>query len=147
MLDRKLIGQPLGTRTIAVEKGRLRFFAKAIGETNPIYLDEATARAAGHRSLPVPPTFLFCLEIDAFDSIGTAALTGLDAARILHGEQEFIYHAMSYAGDVLTFDIKITDVYEKKGGALDFLVKETRVTDQSGRHIADLRGTVVQRNA
>jgi acyl dehydratase len=146
MLDRHLIGKPLGTRTIAVESGRLRFFAKAIGETDPIYFDPAAARAAGHRALPVPPTFLFCLEIDAFDSIGTAALTGLDAARILHGEQEFTYHAMAYAGDTLTFDIRIADVYEKKGGALDFLVKETRVTDEQGKHVADLRGVVVQRN-
>lgn len=147
MLDRNLIGKPLGTRTIAVEKGRLRFFAKVIGETDPIYFEEVAAQAAGHRSVPVPPTFLFCLEIDAFDSIGTAALTGLDAARILHGEQEFVYHAMAYAGDTLTFDIRIADVYEKKGGALDFLVKATRVTNQHGQHVADLRGIVVQRNA
>lgn len=147
MLEKTLIGKPLGTRSITVEKGRLRFFAKVIGEVNPIYFDEAEAKAAGHPSVPVPPTFLFCLEIDAFDSIGTAALTGLDAARILHGEQEFIYHAMAHAGDTLTFDIKIADVYDKKGGALDFLVKETRVTNQDGRHIADLRGIVVQRNS
>lgn len=147
MLDKQLIGKPLGTRTIDVEKGRLRLFSKVIGETNPIYLDEKAAQALGHRSVPVPPTFLFCLEIDAFDSIGTAALTGLDAARVLHGEQEFIYHAMAYAGDTLTFDIKISDVYEKKGGALDFLVKETRVTNQDGQHVADLRSIVVQRNA
>lgn len=146
MLDRNMIGKHLGTRTIAVERGRLRFFAKAIAETNPVYLDDAAAQAAGHRALPVPPTFLFCLEIDAFDSIGTAALTGLDGARILHGEQQFTYHAMAYAGDTLTFDIKVADVYEKKGGALDFLVKDTRVTNQHGTHIADLRGIVVQRN-
>lgn len=146
MLDKTAIGRPLGTRTIAVEAGRLRFFAKVVGETNPVYFDQAAARDAGHSAIPVPPTFLFCLEIDAFDSIGTAKLTGLEPSRILHGEQEFVYHAMAHAGDTLTFDVKISDVYDKKGGALTFLVKETRVTDQNGRHIADLRGTVVQRN-
>ncbi|PND33451.1 acyl dehydratase [Achromobacter sp. HZ01] len=147
MLDKNLIGQSLGTRSIAVEPGRLRFFAKVIGETDPVYLDEAAARAAGHPALPVPPTFLFCLEIDAFDSIGTARLTRLEESRILHGEQRFTYHAMAYAGDTLTFDLTIADVYQKKGGALDFLVKDTRVTNQHGRHIADLRSIVVQRNA
>jgi acyl dehydratase len=146
MLDKGMIGKHLGTRALDVEKGRLRYFAKVIGETNPVYFDEAAARAAGHRSIPVPPTFLFCLEIDAFDSIGTAKLTGLDAARILHGEQQFVYHRMACAGDTLTFEIKVADVYEKKGGALGFLVKETRVTDQDGVHIADMRGIVVQRN-
>jgi acyl dehydratase len=147
LLDKNLIGQSLGTRSIAVEPGRLRFFAKVIGETDPVYLDEAAARAAGHPALPVPPTFLFCLEIDAFDSIGTARLTRLEESRILHGEQRFTYHAMAYAGDTLTFDLTIADVYQKKGGALDFLVKDTRVTNQHGRHIADLRSIVVQRNA
>jgi len=146
MLDRNMIGKRLGTRTIDVEKGRLRLFAKVIGETDPVYSDESAARAAGHRSLPVPPTFLFCLEIDAFDSIGTARLTGLEASRILHGEQQFVYHAMAYAGDTLTFDVTVADVYEKKGGALDFLVKDTRVTNQDGVHVADLRAIVVQRN-
>ncbi|MBO1017116.1 MaoC family dehydratase N-terminal domain-containing protein [Achromobacter sp. SD115] len=146
MLDRNLIGQSLGTRSILVERGRLRFFAKAIGETNPVYLDEEAARAAGHPRLPVPPTFLFCLEIDAFDSIGTARLTRLDESRVLHGEQQFSYHAMAYAGDTLTFDLTVADVYQKKGGALDFLVKDTRVTNQHGWHIADLRAIVVQRN-
>lgn len=146
MIDKEMIGKRLGTRTIEVEKGRLRFFARVIGETDPIYADEAAARAQGHRSVPVPPTFLFCLEIDAFDSIGTAQLTGLDASRILHGEQQFVYHRMAYAGDVLTFDVTVADVYQKKGGALDFLVKDTRVTRQDGAHIADLRGIVVQRN-
>ncbi|WP_088156170.1 MaoC family dehydratase N-terminal domain-containing protein [Achromobacter xylosoxidans] len=146
MLDKNLIGQSLGTRSILVERGRLRFFAKAIGETNPVYLDEEAARAAGHPCLPVPPTFLFCLEIDAFDSIGTARLARLEESRILHGEQQFSYHSMAYAGDTLTFDLTIADVYQKKGGALDFLVKDTRVTNQHGQHIADLRAIVVQRN-
>ncbi|MCY1247374.1 hypothetical protein D3C80_2149970 [compost metagenome] len=65
---------------------------------------------------------------------------------MLHGEQQFIYHAMAYAGDTLTFDVKVVDIYQKKGGALDFLVRETRVTNQDGKHIADLRSIGVQRN-
>lgn len=147
MIDPGMIGRSLGRRTTAVEKGRLRFFSRVIGETNPVYFDEQAAMAAGHRSVLVPPTFLFCLEMEAFDSIGTAALTGLDAARILHGEQEFDYHAPAHAGDALTFDITVADIYQKKGGALDFLVKHTRVTNQDGQHVADMRGIVVQRNS
>ncbi|MNF16261.1 hypothetical protein D3C80_2192110 [compost metagenome] len=52
---------------------------------------------------------------------------------------------MAYAGDVLTFDASITDVYEKKGGALQFVVMESRVTNQDGVHIADVRSSLVQR--
>jgi acyl dehydratase len=46
---------------------------------------------------------------------------------VLHGEQEFRYHRMAYAGDELTARARFTDVYSKKGGALQFLVKETTV--------------------
>ena len=146
MIDKGLIGRELGSRSIVVERGRLRFFAKAIGETNPVYTDEAAAKAAGHRALPVPPTYLFCLQHEASESVSVSKLANLDQGRILHGEQHFAYHAMAYCGDTLAFEARIVDVYDKKGGALDFLVTETRVTDQDGKHIADLRGIVVQRN-
>ena len=55
MIDRTYIGRALASHTVEVEKGRLRFFAKVIGETNPIYTDEAEARDAGYASLPTPP--------------------------------------------------------------------------------------------
>ncbi|MNG22732.1 hypothetical protein D3C81_797210 [compost metagenome] len=70
---------------------------------------------------------------------------GFDLGRILHAEQEFSYHRMAFAGDVLTFDTRIVDVYEKKGGALQFVVQQTRITNQDGEHIADLRSSLVQR--
>ena len=69
MIDRKFIGYRTEPFTVEVEKGRLRMFAKAIGETDPIYTDEAAAQAAGYRSLPVPPTFLFCLEMEQPDPL------------------------------------------------------------------------------
>lgn len=145
MADKSLIGRSLGTTTAEVEKGRLRFFAKAIGETNPIYTDEAAARAAGHRALPVPPTFLICLESEGRDLFEMMKILNFDLARILHAEQEFIYHQPAYAGDTLTFETKVADVYEKKGGALQFVVNSTRVTNQHGEHVADVRASLVQR--
>ena len=82
--------------------GRLRFFAKAIGETNPVYTDVDAAQAAGHRDLPVPPTFLFGIELDSPDPFGWLSGIGVDLRRVLHGEQSFTYHSPAYAGDVLT---------------------------------------------
>ncbi|WP_397448637.1 MaoC family dehydratase N-terminal domain-containing protein [Pseudomonas sp. NA-150] len=146
MADKSLIGRSIGVTTAEVEKGRLRFFAKAIGETDPVYVDEAVAQAAGYRSLPVPPTFLMCLEGEGRDALQIVeGVLGFDIARILHAEQEFIYHAMAFAGDVLTFDTRVADVYEKKNGTLTFVVQETRVTNQDGEHIADIRSSLVQR--
>lgn len=145
MADKSMIGLGLGKGSIDVEKGRLRFFAKAIGETNAIYFDEAAARDAGHRALPVPPTFLMCLNSDVSAGVDRMALLKLDLARILHAEQAFDYHRMAYQGDTLHFETTLTDVYDKKGGALHFVVSTTRVTNQHGEHVADMRSTLVER--
>lgn len=146
MADKSLIGRSLGVTCCDVEKGRLRFFAKAIGETDPVYTDEAAAKAAGYRSLPVPPSFLMCLEAEGRDTDHIVqSVFGFDLGRILHAEQGFDYHAMAFAGDVLTFATQVLDVYEKKGGALTFVVQQTRVTNQDGLLIADIRSSLVQR--
>ncbi|MNN33729.1 hypothetical protein D3C81_1474980 [compost metagenome] len=146
MADKSLIGRSTGITTSEVEKGRLRFFAKAIGETDPVYTDEAAAKAVGYKSLPVPPTFLLCLESEGRNPQAIVEdVMGFDLGRILHAEQEFTYHRMAFAGDVLTFDTRIADVYDKKGGALQFIVQECRVTNQRGEHVADFRFSLAQR--
>lgn len=145
MLDKRHIGHALTPFSVDVEQGRLRFFAKATGQTDPVYIDETAARDAGHPSLPVPPTFLFCLEMEGPKPAEARELLGFDIGRVLHGEQSFEYRGMAYAGDRLHFAGRIVDIYEKKGGALGFVVIETRVTNQHGLAIADLRKVTVVR--
>ncbi len=146
MIDAKFIGMELPPLTVEVEKGRLRMFAKAIGETDAVYVDEAAAQAAGHRSLPVPPTFLFCLEMETPNPFALYEQMGADLGRMLHGEQGFTYYQpAACAGDSLTFRARISDIYAKKGGALEFIVKDIGVTDQDGRKVADLRSVMVVR--
>ena len=145
MIDKKHIGMRFPIHQATVEVGQLRFFAKATGETNPVYIDQAAAEAANHPALPVPPAFLFSMELSRPASNWREDM-GIELARVLHGEQSFTYHRMAYAGDVLSFDCHVADIYQKKGGALDFMVRETRVTNQRGEHVADLCGVLVQRN-
>lgn len=98
MIDRQHIGKIFPPHTVEVEKGRLRFFAKVIGETNPVYVDEAAVQAAGYASLPVPPTFLFSLEMEKPEPFAWFGEIGLNLSRILHGSQSFTYHAAVCAG-------------------------------------------------
>lgn len=121
----------------AIERGRLRFFAKATGQRDPVYSDVEAARRAGHPDLPVPPTFFFSLEIDDPGSLSFLAELDIDLGRILHGEQSFTYHSLAYAGETLMLQPKITDVYSKKGGALQFLVKRTDITRLTGEPVAE----------
>lgn len=146
MIDTSLIGWKSGPTTIEVEKGRLRFFAKAIGETNPIYTDEAAAQAAGYRSLPIPPTFLFCMEVENASAYRFLDVAGINIGRILHGEQSFRYHHTVCAGDRITFETTISDIYSRKGGALEFFVQDITATNQDGVLVGELRNVVVVRD-
>jgi acyl dehydratase len=147
MIDQAHIGKTYGRITTEVEKGRLRFFAKAIGETDPVYTDETAAREAGYRALPVPPTYFFCLQmLDAQDPTAWVGEIGVNLQHILHGEQSFEYLAMAFAGDSLTFESVITDIYDKKNGALEFVVSQTTVVNQFGTLVSRLTQSVVVRN-
>ncbi|MEV0030358.1 MaoC family dehydratase N-terminal domain-containing protein [Nocardia sp. NPDC050793] len=145
-IDPAVIGTELPSSTLTIDAGRLRFFAEAIGETNPIFTDLAAAKAAGYENLPVPPTFLFVIELENPDSFGWLATLGIDLRRVLHGEQSFVYHSTAVAGDVLTATPRITDVDSKKGGALDLLTKTATVTRADGALVAELTTVVVVRN-
>lgn len=144
-IDASAVGRAQADLTVTVERGRLRFFAKAIGETDPTYIDVDAARSAGHNDLPVPPTFFFSLDLERPNPFAYLTDLGVDLRRVLHGEQGFTYHAMAHAGDELTLRSSITDLYTRKGGALEFVVRETEVT-RSGEPVATLRNVAVVQN-
>lgn len=143
-IDPSIIGTRSPGHSVQVERGRLRFFAAATGQNAAVYTDVEAAKAAGHRDLPVPPTFLFCLDMEKPDPFSFLEELGIDVRTILHGGQKFAYHAQAYAGDTLTFSTVVDDVYAKKGGALEFLVRTAEVT-REGELIAELTSTTVVR--
>jgi hypothetical protein len=132
VIDRKYIGHGLPPHTVEVEKGRLRFFLKAIGETKP--------------GDAIPPTYLFSLEMEKPEPFDWLLAMGVRLGNVLHGEQSFTYHKMVQAGDKVTFESRIADIYEKKNGALEFIVKETAVKNALGALVAELRCVIVVRH-
>ena len=146
MIDKKHIVRTTTPQTEDVEKGRLKFFAEAIGETDPVYTDEEAARAAGYKALPAPPTFAFCLEMETKSLWDSIAAMGVPVGKILHGSQTFKYHAPICAGDRVTFQTRVSDIYDKKGGALEFIVEDTTAKNQDGALVAELQRVIVVRN-
>ncbi|MWA02887.1 MaoC family dehydratase [Actinomadura sp. LD22] len=130
---------------VEVERGRLRMFARSIGETDPVYTDVEAAQDAGHRDLPVPPTFFFSLGLEAPDPFGYLDALGVDRRRILHGRQRFEYARTAYAGDTLVLSERITDVTVKRGGAMELLEKTTDIR-RGGDHVARARAVIVVRH-
>ena len=125
MLDRSHIGPEFESFTVEVEKGRIRFFAKAIGDTNPVYSDEAAAQAAGYKTVPAPPTFMFTVDLEGPEFLPMLGLLKMDIGRVLHGAQDFEYLGQIYAGDSITQTAKILDMFDKKNGALEFVVLQS----------------------
>ena len=146
MMDRKWRGHELPPSQLALARDRLAFFAKAIGETDPVYTDLAAARDAGYPDLPAPPTFLFAAEMDSGAVTRLCEQIGIPIAKLLHGEQGFTYHRSACAGDTITVRSRVEDIYERKNGALEFAVKHSRATNQHGELVAELRTVLVCRH-
>jgi len=147
MVDQSAVGRTFTPVTASVEPGRLRYFLNTIGETNAVYRDPKAAKAAGYPAIPIPPTYLFCLEMmDAENPFEFLTELDIDLSRVLHGEQGFAYHVPAVVGDVLTFRSRVTDVTDKKGGAMTLIGVVTEITRQDGVHIADMTRTIVVRN-
>lgn len=148
MISKTLVGTTLPEYSIDVEKHPLRFFARAIGDLDPIHHDEAAAAAAGYRSLVAPPTYVACLSSIANPDPGALfKQLGVDPGRILHGEQQITLHRPICAGDRVFFNTRIADIYDKRQGALEFVVLETEVSDQHRNRMAETRAVIVVRPA
>lgn len=147
MVDKSAIGVKFTPARAQVEPGRLRYFFETLRERNPIYRDASAAEAAGRAGVPIPPTYLFCLEMmDSEKPFELLEKLNIDLARVLHGEQRFDYHAPIVVGDTLTFQSCVMDVADKKSGALTVVSVETKVTNQHGLHVADMIRSIVVRN-
>ena len=147
MVDASAIGLTLPPTHARVEPGRFKYFLDTLGETNPVYRDAGAAKAAGFADRPIPPTYLFCLEmLDNDDRFALLDALKVEIGRVLHGEQTFVYRAPAYVGDELTFQSSVTGVQQKKGGALTMIDVTTRVTNQRGEPVADCTRVVVVRN-
>ena len=134
-----MIGTQLPPFTTKVSRDRVRRFALAIGEDDPVFHDLSAARALGHPDIPLPPTLLFSAELDRPGEDLLAKL-GVPVDRVMHSEQRFTYHAPAHAGENLTFATVIADIRTRAGRT--FLVQETEVT-RDGEPVADLRQVLV----
>jgi acyl dehydratase len=110
---------------------KIREYAHAVGETNPVYHDREAALSAGFRGVVAPP--MFCVVYSA-RAMGPAVLdpdVGINLAAMVHGSQEFQWGEPVCAGDVITTTPRLTDVYEKDGrGYYVFLSESTNANGE-----------------
>jgi len=143
-MDKSDIGRVGAPQILHVEFGKIREFARAIKDDNPLYFDPDYARREAGGIVP-PPTFTMTLA-HWDDGRGRPALD-LDLRRLLHGEQEFEYVQPIHAGDVLTATTRVADVFEKaggRGGTMKFAILETEFKNQSGALVMRSRSTLIE---
>jgi acyl dehydratase len=145
MIDSKFKGYTTAPSFVKVDAWRIKLFCKSIGEINPIYYDEKVAQAAGHKTCPIPPTFLKAIETEHFSSAELLKVLMVPMGKVLHAEQSFSYSGMVYVGDDVEMSRTITDIYEKRGGAMIFILIETNYRVQTVS-IAKSIQTIVIRN-
>ena len=127
----------------AVGREKVREYARAVGETNPLHTDLEAARAAGHADLVAPPMFAVVYTSPA---IGPAMLdpeVGIDFARMVHGAQEFVWGPLVVAGDEISTEVEVADVSER--GGMGFFVFETRSDNGRGERVCTGTWTCIVR--
>lgn len=113
-----------------VGREKIREFADALGDDDPVYRDVRAAQAAGHSDVIAPPTFAIILSLRAQAALVEDPELGLDYSRVVHGDQSFVHHRPITAGDQLTAALHVDGI--RTMGGNDMLTVRCEITDDLG---------------
>jgi acyl dehydratase len=137
------VGKIFAPVTYAVGREKVREYARAVGETDPLHLDPEAARTAGHRDVVAPPMFAVVYSSPAVGPAFFDPDVGMDFARMVHGAQEFAWGPLVVAGDEITTVAEVADISER--GGMGFYVFETRSDNQDGERVCTGTWTCIVR--
>jgi acyl dehydratase len=143
-LNREWIGRtfPKG-EPYEVSREKIREFADAIADPNPVYRDPAAAQALGHPDVIAPPTFAIVLSLRLSQGAIFDPALGLDYSRVVHGEQTFVHHRPIRPGDRLVGAPTITDI--RDAGKNELMTLESEITTVDGEPVCRAINTIVSR--
>jgi acyl dehydratase len=142
-VDSANVGRTYPPLDYEVGREKIREYANAVGEADPVHHDRDAAQAAGFRDVVAPP--MFCVVYSA-PAMGPALLDpalGIDFGRLLHGGQEFSWGEPVCAGDVIATAVSVGDIFERPIGT--FYVLESTSTNQDGDEVVRGRWTNIVR--
>ncbi|WP_433496486.1 FAS1-like dehydratase domain-containing protein [Sphaerimonospora sp. CA-214678] len=150
---RALVGREV-SYTAPEELGRaaIRYYARAVGDDNPLYTDEAYARRHGYDGIIAPPT-LICetnqyadLPPDADGYAGHDWHIDIPGTRKVRGGNTYTFHRPVRPGDVVTATWRVTGVTERRtSGGQEMLIVSSVAdyTDQQGRPLVTNEETII----
>jgi acyl dehydratase len=136
------------------ELGRasIRYFALAMGDDNPLYVDDAYAKQAGYPSVIAPPT-LICETCqyahrppNADGYIGHEWNLPVANARVIRAGNEYEFMRPVLPSDRISVTWTLEDIVERRasrGGTQLFVTSVARYRDAAGELVATNRETIV----
>ena len=143
-IDTSLVGRaypPSPPYEVSLEK--VREFADAIGDPNPVYRDPDAARDAGHSAVIAPPTFVTIVNVRSIEAIVADPDVAADYGRMVHADQRFVYHRPVLVGDRLVVTTYVDDVMSRGGN--DMLTIRGEITTDDQVRVVTARATLVFR--
>jgi acyl dehydratase len=137
------IGKRYPPTTYAVGREKIREYAAAVGETNPLHHELDAARAAGYADLVAPPMFAV---VYAGRSVAPAIFdpeVGLNFALMVHGSQEFRWGPLVIGGDEITTTTSVKDIADR--GGMAFYVFESVSSNQRDETVCTATWTNIVR--
>ncbi|MCK9250833.1 MAG: MaoC family dehydratase N-terminal domain-containing protein [Solirubrobacteraceae bacterium] len=141
------IGKAYPPLVYAVGREKIREFARATGETNPVHLDVAAARAAGNADLVAPPMFAVVYAGEALGAGLFDPETGIDMDRLVHGAQAFTWGRPVVAGEEITTVLSLDEVRHVASVDLTHYVFGSRSTAEDGTVVSTGRWSNIVRGA
>jgi acyl dehydratase len=144
-METAAVGKTYPPTVYAVGREKIKEYALAVGETNPLHLDPEAARAARFRDVVAPP--MFCV-VYCGQAMGPPLFdpdVGINFALMVHGGQEFVWGPLVVAGDEITTTVSVKSIEERAGNG--FYVFESQSTNQDGETVCTGTWTNIVRGA
>jgi acyl dehydratase len=129
-IDDDVIGKQWPAFEYEVGREKIREYAHAVGETNPVHHDPQAAAEAGFPGVVAPPMFAVVYSAGAMAPAILDPELGINLAAMVHGGQVFEWGEPVCAGDVITTQGTLTEAYEKD--RKQFFVFESNSVNQDG---------------
>ncbi len=143
--NRNAVGNTYPPTTYAVGREKIKEYAFAVGEANPLHIDHEAARAAGYADVVAPPMFAVVYAGRAMTPALFDPDVGVDFAHMVHGAQEFRWGPLVVAGDEIETTTTVKDINER--GGMEFFIFETVSVNQRGETVSTGTWTNIVRGA
>lgn len=134
-INTKFIGREYKPVTYVVGQEKIKEYALAVGDLNPLYIDPESAKKSKYGTVVAPPMFVVVFAKESMFNLFLDSELNLNISRLVHGEQEFNFHEVVKANDSIKTISKIKNIYQKNNN--DFIQLETNSYNQNNELVVN----------